>query len=93
LAERQFARIDYVIVPQLSGERHSRLEPLAASEALLKLAEQSVFLQLWRDHTAHHFAALATLVQSAEAYQLWCGTDVLEDPQAVLQSLSACVAG
>jgi hypothetical protein len=89
LAERQYQRIDYVIVPQISGETHSRLEPLPPSEALLKLAEQSMFLQLWREHTARHFAALAALVQSAQAYQLWCGANVLENPStaAVLLNL------
>ncbi len=90
LAERQYTQIDYVIVPQISGELHSRLELLSPSEALLRLAEQSMFLQLWRDHTARHFAALVALMQSAQAYQLWCGTDVLEDPHAaaaVLQTL------
>jgi hypothetical protein len=90
LALQRYAQIDYVIVPQISGEAHSRLEALPASEALLKLAEQSMFLQHWRDHTARQFAALAALMQSARAYQLWCGTDVLEDPRtaaAVLQNL------
>src|SRR5205085_7817702 len=51
LAERRYPRIDYVIVPQVSGATHSRLEPLPPGEALLKLAEQSMFLQLWREHT------------------------------------------
>jgi hypothetical protein len=90
LALRRYGQIDYVIVPQISGEPSSRLEALPVSEALLKLAEQSMYLQLWRDHTARHFAALAALMQSAQTYQLWCGNDVLEDPRAaaiVLQNL------
>jgi hypothetical protein len=87
LAERQYSQIDYVIVPQISGATYSRLEPLPPSQALLKLAEQSMFLQLWRDHTARHFAALAALMQSAQTYQLWCGTDVLDDPRAAVAAL------
>jgi hypothetical protein len=46
-----------------------------------------MFLQLWRDHTARHFNALATFVQSAQAYQLWCGTDMLDDPRAAAAEL------
>jgi len=87
LAEQTFDRVDAFILPQISETGPSRLEPLAGSAVLLKLAEQSMFLQLWRAHTERHFGALATLVQSAACYRFFSGPDVLTDPTAAARAL------
>ena len=87
LAERVFEHVDAFILPQISETAPSRLEPLAGSAVLLKLAEQSMFLQLWRAHTERHFGALAALVQGAACYRFLSGPDVWADPAAAARAL------
>ncbi len=89
LAQQPFANVDAVVLPQISAAAHSRVEPLPASSALLKLAEQSVYLQLWRAHTARQFAGLAQLMQTARTLRFHSGGDILGDPQAAAAILRA----
>lgn len=85
LADTSFSRVDHLILPQIVPENTSRLVPLARSEALLKLAEQSLFFQLWRNHTMQQWAALMRLMQKADSYCLLAGTDLLADPRRASQ--------
>jgi hypothetical protein len=87
LAAQTFDHVDAFILPQIIKTAPSRLEPLASSAVLLKLAEQSMFLQLWRAHTERHFGALAALVQTAACYRLHSGPEILSDPLTVLLAL------
>jgi hypothetical protein len=90
LAEQSFTRVNAFILPQITDGEPSRLAPLAPSAVLLKLAEQSMFLQLWRAHTERQFGALSTLVQQAACYQFHSGPEILRDPHlaaAALRSL------
>jgi hypothetical protein len=89
LAQQPFAQVDAVILPQISEAAQSSLEPLPASAALLKLAEQSVYLQLWRAHTARQFEGLAQLMQTARLLRFHSGRDVLQEPQAAAAILQA----
>jgi hypothetical protein len=87
LAEAARSRVDAVIFPQITGEGQSRLEPLPAGEALLTLAEQSLFFPLWREHTARHFDLLARLSRGAAFYRLLAGTEILAEPRSPAQVL------
>lgn len=88
-AQQPFAKVDAVVLPQITAAAQSSLEALPASAALLKLAEQSVYLQLWREHTARQFAGLAQLMQSARTLRFHSGGDVLRDPRAAAAILRA----
>ncbi|MDQ3010959.1 MAG: hypothetical protein M3X11_09685 [Acidobacteriota bacterium] len=91
LAETKFRRIDHIVLPQIVNEPISRIEPLARSEALLRLAEQSMFFQLWRDHTARQWQSLNELTANAVCHRLFSAADVLDEPHnaaRVLDSLS-----
>lgn len=87
LAQQPFAKVDAVVLPQITEAAQSSLEVLPASTALLKLAEQSVYLQLWRAHTARQFEGLAQLMQTARTLRFHSGSDVLHDPQAAAEIL------
>lgn len=88
LAAQTFQRVAAFILPQIAADEPSHCAPLAASVALLKLAEQSVFLQIWRDHTARQFKLLSQLVQGAACYEFKSGPDLLRDPLAAVQRLT-----
>lgn len=89
LAAQMFTRVDAFILPQISTADPSRLEPLSASTVLLKLAEQSMFLQIWRDHTERQFSALTDLLQAAACYQFHSGPELLRDPLLAAAALRA----
>jgi hypothetical protein len=89
LAQRPFAKVDAVVLPQISEAVQSSLETLPASAALLKLAQQSVYLQLWREHTARQFDGLAQLMRTARTMRFHSGRDVLQQPQATAAILQA----
>jgi hypothetical protein len=80
LAETRFRKIDHIVLPQIVNEPVSRLESLARSEALLRLAEQSMYFQLWRDHTAQQWQWLNELAASAHCHRLLSAADLLADP-------------
>lgn len=80
LAETRFRKIDHIVLPQIVNESVSRLEPLARSEALLRLAEQSMFFQLWRERTAEQWQWLNELAASANCHRLLSAADWLDDP-------------
>lgn len=89
LAEKKFRRIDHVVLPQIVNQPLSRLEPLAKSAALLRLAEQSMFFQLWRDHTAEQWQSLKDLTADAACHRLFSAADVLADPEAASKVLTS----
>ncbi|MEO6725807.1 MAG: hypothetical protein ABIP14_10985 [Blastocatellia bacterium] len=87
LAEAKFRRIDHVVLPQITNEQTSRIEPLTRSEALLRLAEQSMFFQLWRDHTARQWQWLNELAANAVCHRLFSAADILAEPHAAARVL------
>ncbi len=87
LADFTFHGVDHLVLPQIVPEPTSRLVSLNRSDALLKLAEQSMFFQLWPDHTRTQWAALTALTQHAACHRLLSGTDLLTDPQRAAQTL------
>ncbi|MEK7833415.1 MAG: hypothetical protein AAB401_20155 [Acidobacteriota bacterium] len=89
LAETRFQKIDHIVLPQIVNEPHSRLEPLPLSEALLRLAEQSMFFQLWRDHTAQQWQWLNDLTANAKCHRLFSAVDVLADPDNAARVLAS----
>lgn len=80
LAETRFRKIDHIVLPQIINKPVSRLEPLSRSEALLRLAEQSMFFQLWREHTANQWQWLNELAANAQCHRLFSAADLLADP-------------
>ena len=88
LAETRFRKIDHIVLPQIVNEPFSRLEPIPRSEALLRLAEQSMFFQLWRDHTASQWQWLNQLAANAQCHRLFSAADLLANPQTSAKILS-----
>ena len=80
LADHNFDHIDYILLPQITGNIPSRIESLNPSVALRQLAEQSTFFQLWPDHTARQWQALTTLASQARCFRFYSGPDLLDDP-------------
>jgi hypothetical protein len=86
-ADAGFDRVDYLVLPQLVKTPESRLVPVAASEALLRLAEQSLFFQLWREHAERQWRTLMDLARSASCYRLYSGSDLLDRPPLAAEIL------
>lgn len=80
LADTSFRRVDHLVLPQIVNEPISRLTSLARSAALLKLAEQSLYFQLWPEHTAQQWRLLGELAGAATCHYLLAGNDILQDP-------------
>lgn len=89
LAQTTFRRIDHIVLPQIIHEPISRIEPLHRSETLLRLAEQSMFFQLWRDRTAEQWQVMNELTASARSHRLFSAADVLADPQIAARVLQS----
>lgn len=92
LAETRFRRIDHIVLPRIVNEPFSRVEPLPKSEALLRLAEQSMFFQLWRQHTAEQWQLLNELTTNAVGHRLFSAQDILADPHSAGRVLSGATA-
>ncbi|MFN0108812.1 MAG: hypothetical protein ACKVZH_08155 [Blastocatellia bacterium] len=88
LADTHFRKIDHIVLPQIVSEPVSRLETLSRGEALLRLAEQSMFFQLWRDHTAGQWQWLNELAANARCHRLFSAADLLMNPNQVAEVLS-----
>ena len=93
LAETKFRRIDHIILPQIVNEPVSRIESLLRSEALLRLAEQSMFFQLWREHTAQQWKWLNDLAAQAQCHRLFSAADVLTSPDNAALALERRTRG
>jgi hypothetical protein len=89
LAKMKFRRIDHIVLPQIVNEPVSRIESLPRSAALLRLAEQSMFFQLWRDHTARQWQSLNELAANAVCHRLFSAADLLANPQAASKVLAS----
>lgn len=74
------AGVDFLLLPRISGEAESRLKQVSPSTGLLMLGEQSVFLQMWGQHTSRQWGGLERIVQGARCFGLESGVDLLEDP-------------
>ena len=81
LADMRFTKIDRIVLPEITKEETSRLEPIPRSEALLRLAEQSMFFQLWPQRTQQQWRALTGLAAESFCYRLFAGRDLLNDPR------------
>src|SRR6185503_7904345 len=75
LAETRFEKVAYLVLPQITGGASTRLQSISAGEAILKLAEQSIFFQLWSQHTQQQLNLLTQLAGTASCYQLLAGED------------------
>lgn len=89
LAESVFRKIDYVILPEITGEPVSRTEPVATSDALLRLAEQSIYFPIWPEHTRQQMTLLTKLAGEASCLRLLAGADMLADPLTAARILNA----
>jgi hypothetical protein len=93
LADASFNRVDHLVLPQIVNEPASRLVPLARSAALLKLAEQSLYFQLWPEHTAQQWRLLRELASPAACHSLLAGADILQDPASAMRALYEAESG
>ncbi len=89
LAEADFNRIDHILLPQINGDERTRLAPVSRSAALFRLAQQSMFFQLWPEHTRRQMKLLGDLAGRASCLSLQSGRDLLADPHRAAQVLSA----
>jgi hypothetical protein len=80
MAEQPYQRVDHLLLPRISGESSSRIEEISPGNALLTLGEQSVYLQVWRDHTLRQWHGLEKIVRGASSFRLQSGIDLLADP-------------
>jgi hypothetical protein len=87
LANVPRGRVDAVVFPQITGEERSPLEPIAAGEGMLKLADQSIFFPLWREHTERQMSLLARLTRGASFHRLLAGTEILSEPRSAARLL------
>ncbi|HWQ34726.1 MAG TPA: hypothetical protein VNQ79_17885 [Blastocatellia bacterium] len=87
LAETACNRIDCILLPQLSNAERTRTEPVSLSEALLRLAQQSMFFQLWPEQTKQQMKLLTVLAGKAVCLRFLAGRDILADPQCAAQPL------
>jgi hypothetical protein len=78
LAGERFGKIDFIVLPEIVKEAESRVEPLSRSAALLKLAEQSMYFQIWREHTERQWSFLASLAGRSDCFRLLAGSDILD---------------
>jgi hypothetical protein len=85
LADLSFRKVDGIVLPEIAKEERSRLEPISRSEALLRLAQQSMFFQLWPEHTKRQWEGLTELCGGAYCYRFLAGCDILSDPHRAAQ--------
>ena len=87
LAAQSYSTVDLVLFPQVQPPAQTRITPLAASEALRRLAEQSTFFALWKDQTARQWQALLKATTTArcfdQCFEMMTGEDVLTAPERV----------
>ena len=83
LAAQSYSTVDLVLFPQVQPITRTRIAPLAASEALRRLAEQSTFFALWKDQTARQWRALLKATATARCFELATGEDLLTTPERV----------
>jgi hypothetical protein len=88
LAESLFERIDHLILPQITQEDYSRLEPVSVSEAVLRLAEQSIFFPIWPAQTREQMNLITQLAAGASCHRLLAGKDLLADPRRAARMLT-----
>jgi hypothetical protein len=89
LAGKSFTKIDRVVLPEITGEEESRVERISRGQAFLRLAEQSMFFQLWPEHTKRQWEALTILAAEASCHRLLAGRDILSDPTLSARVLTA----
>ncbi|MFN7949606.1 MAG: hypothetical protein U0Z53_29885 [Blastocatellia bacterium] len=89
LAESDFNRIDYILLPQISPDERTHVEPVSRSAAVFRLAQQSMFFQFWPEHTRRQMKLLGALAGRASCLSFQSGRDLLADPQRAAQVLSA----
>ena len=87
LAEQTFSTVEALLFPQVQAARLTAGAPLAPSEALRRLAEQSTFFPLWRKHTNLQFQALSHFASNAKSFNVVAGADVLDEPERVAAKL------
>ncbi|HYE74002.1 MAG TPA: hypothetical protein VEF04_11760 [Blastocatellia bacterium] len=88
LADLPREQVNALIFPQITSEPESRIERVAASEAILKLADQSMYFPLWTKHSAQQMNLLTQLTRRAIFYHLFAGTDILDDQKCAARILS-----
>lgn len=74
----------------LTGERRTRVEPVATGESMARLIRMSPWCCYDRETAPGHLQVLGVLATQCTAYALRCGTDLL-DPVAALEVVSACL--
>ncbi len=83
LAAQSYATVDLVLFPQVQPITRTSIAPLATSEALRRLAEQSTFFALWKAQTARQWQALLKATTTAQCLELITGEDLLSAPERV----------
>jgi hypothetical protein len=77
-----------LVFPELTGESASRVEPLAAGDAFVRLAAQSALRELADAHTRAHHEALGALLAQCRRVRLLAGLDLLDAPERAADLLN-----
>jgi hypothetical protein len=72
-----------LVFPEIVAEPTSRLVPVGASEAFVRLCRESVVLALDPEAIPSHLRVLGRLARQARGYRLLAGRDLRDDPEAV----------
>jgi hypothetical protein len=88
-ASRSFDGVDCIVLPRIVKEEPTRLAPIAKSETLRMLAEESVFFQIWPEHTRRQWEALTRLARSARSCQFLSGAEILRHPETITRFLES----
>jgi hypothetical protein len=73
-------RPNVLLFPTIVDEAESQVVPTSNAEAIGALLAQSSLARVKLDHAAEHIDVLGQLVRGTEAYRLYAGRDLLDDP-------------
>ena len=87
LAQQVYREVDGILLPEIINEAQSRLESVSPGRALLRLGEQSVYLQIRPEQTARQWQMLSEIAREAGAWWYGSGLDLLDDPRVAARLL------
>ncbi|MEP0548135.1 MAG: hypothetical protein ABJF88_14460 [Rhodothermales bacterium] len=73
-------RPEVLLFPTIVDAPESRIAPVSKAEAIGGLLAQSSLARVKLDHAAAHVDVLGRLVRETDAYTLYAGRDILDDP-------------
>lgn len=82
-------RPGFLLFPEITAQRTSRLFPIAATESLVRLISFSAGIMVDHAKSKSQLKVLGQLVDQSSSYRFLAGTDVLDEPSRVARLLRA----